>query len=149
MPSPGSFAAGDILTAADLNAIGVWDSYTPVLAQNGTRSATVNYAKYVVINKMCTVNVDLTCATTGSAGNIMTVSLPFTASNYNGALGTGVFYDDSATDMQLTTVVQNSTTTVRFVTDASTSSTSGLGANPSLALASNDVISFSIVYLVA
>jgi hypothetical protein len=148
MAGPGSFSPGDILTAADLNGIGVWDSYTPVLTQAGTRTATVNYAEYVVINKLCFANIDLTCTTSGSAANIITVSLPVAANSSTTfrVYGSGSFFDDSANDVVLLTAVYNSTTTVRFLTEATTDRASGLGANPSVALANNDVVSLNLVY---
>jgi hypothetical protein len=146
MPGPGTWSPGDILTADDLNAIGAWTSYTPVLAQSGTRTATVNYAKYSVINKMCLVNVDLTCTTTGSAGNNISITLPFTAATNSGAIGAGQFFDSSATDVRLL-VASGSATTVIFVADDST--TGALGTTPSVALGNNDVISFSVMYQVA
>jgi hypothetical protein len=155
MPGPGTFSAGDILTAADLNAIGVWESYTPTLSQNGTRTATVNYAKYVQINKLCIVNVDLTCTTSGSANNEIRVTLPVTASadaitgSGDASVGSGFFYDASTTDIQLTSVNLHSTTLLEFFTEAGTSNSSGLGANPNVTLANDDRISFSIWYLAA
>ena len=150
MPGPGTWSAGDILTAADLNAIGTWTSYTPVLAQNGTRTATVNYAEYMLLNELCVVNVDLTCTQAGSAGSQITVTYPVTAASGNNVcVGSGFFYDDSATDIILLTVSQASTTTVSFRTETSTSISVGFGQLPSFALANNDVISFSIAYRVA
>jgi len=150
MPGPGTWAAGDILTAADLNAIGTWASYTPTLSQNGTRTATVNHAEYCLINKMCIVNVDLTCTTTGSAANRIAVSLPITAAtSTNESLGTGLFFDSSASDVMLTIVRYFNTTTVAFMTEATTSTTGYLGADPNVTLENNDVISFSIVYQTA
>jgi hypothetical protein len=148
MAGPGSFSPGDILTAADLNGIGVWDSYTPTLDQNGTRSATINYAEYVVINKLCFANIDLTCTTSGSAANIITVSLPVTANSSTTfrVYGSGSFFDDSANDVVLLTAIHNSTTTVRFYAEATANRLSGFGADPSLALAANDVISINLVY---
>jgi len=110
-------------------------------------TSTVNYASYMLINKLAVVNVDLTCTTSGTGSNLITVSLPVTASTSNARIvGSGIVFDASGTDVILTSVVQNTTTTVRFATDATTSSTSGLGANPALTLANTDVISFSIVY---
>jgi hypothetical protein len=139
------------LTADDLNAIGVWESYTPVLDQNGTRTATVNYAQYCVINKVCFVNVDLTCTTTGSAGTAISVTLPVTANasfvSNQSSLGSGVFYDSSATDVRLTNVAINSSTSVAFRADDSANT--NLGSTPSVALGNNDVISFSIMYQAA
>ena len=144
MPSPGSFLPGDVLTADDLNAIGAWTSYTPVLAQNVARTATVNYAEYCQINKLCIVNVDLTCTTTGSANQI-TVSLPVNTSNIytrQTAFGSGLFFDSSANDITLTTVIRDSASTVHLISDASTDPSVGI----STTLGNGDVISFSIVY---
>jgi hypothetical protein len=146
MPGPGTWSAGDILTAADLNAIGTFASYTPVLAQSGTRSATVNHAKFCQINKMCIANVSLTCTTTGSADNAITVTLPVSAANSGDvAFGSGFFYDDSLTDVRLVSVRRDTGTTVIFYVEESANSF-GLGSSPSLALGNNDVISFSIAY---
>lgn len=141
MTSPGSFLPGDVLTADDLNAIGVWETYTPVLTQDVARSATVNEAKYVQINKMCIVNVDLTCTTTGSADDI-NVSLPLTArtSGTSGSVGSGVFYDASATNNVLVNVFRSSSgTNLVFIANA----TSQL---LNTTLGNDDVISFSITY---
>jgi hypothetical protein len=150
MPGPGTWSPGDILTADDLNAIGAWESYTPVLTQNGARTATVNYSKYVLINTLVIVNVDLTCTDTGSAGNIISVSTPLTAVAGTGR-GSGFFFDSSANDIVLLSSLVQTTTTFSFFAEASTSAVlgQGLGNNPSVALGNNDVISFSIVYQAA
>jgi len=145
MPGPGTWSAGDILTAADLNAIGTWTTYTPVLDQAGTRSVTINSAKYCVINKFGVANVDLTCTTAGSAGNKITVTMPF---NVNSVVGTGFFYDDSLTDVRLLSVGRDASDTVEFFVEESTNLV-GFGSNPSLALASNDIISFLVMFEVA
>lgn len=151
MPGPGTWSPGDILTADDLNAIGVWTTYTPTLAQNGTRTATVNYAEYVQINNLCIVNVDLTCTATGSAGNIITVSVPVSIAGGSSirTLGSGFFFDSSGSDVDLITAVYNSTSTVRFFDASTTDRNSGYGADPSIALGADDVISFSLAYQVA
>lgn len=143
MPGPGTWSAGDILSASDLNAIGVWTSYTPVLAQNGIRTATVNYAEFCQINKLVFCNVDLTCTATGSAGSGITVTLPITSVGSSSGYGSGIFYDSSATDVRLVFAFAG-TTTVSF--RANDSTTGLLGVTPSVALGNDDVISFSIVY---
>jgi hypothetical protein len=134
MPSPGSFLPGDVLTADDLNAIGAWVSYTPVLTQGVVRTATVNYAEYALINKLCYVNVDLTCTTTGS-GTVATVSLPFAnvATTDNLPVGVGIFFDSSA-----------STTTVIPVNAFNTAVT----ITQNTTVGNNDVIAFSLAYQV-
>jgi hypothetical protein len=131
MPSPGSFLPGDVLTADDLNAIGAWVSYTPVLTQGVVRTATINYAKYALINKLCYVNVDLTCTTTGS-GATATISLPFAnvSASINLPVGLAIFFDSSA-----------STTTLSQV-----SPSSGTVGITNTTLGNNDVLSFSLAY---
>jgi hypothetical protein len=148
MPGPGTWQPGDILTADDLNDIGAWQTYTPTLFQNGSRTATVNYAKYAVINKMCIVNVDLTCTTTGSASNAVSVSLPIEGFGSVGlsvsGSGAATFFDSSANDVFLLSALVG-TTQGFFV--AETSTTSGFfGAVPDVTLGNNDVLSMSIVY---
>jgi len=140
MTALGDFAPGDILSADDLNSIGVWESYTPVLTQNVVRTATINEARYVQINKMCLVNVDLTCTTTGSTNDI-NVSLPLTArtSGASSAIGSGIFYDSSATNNVLVSVERINSTSVVFIANASSQQLT-------TALGNGDVVSFSIAY---
>lgn len=140
MPGPGTWAAGDVLTADDLNAIGTWQTYVPVLAQGGTRTATVNSASYSQINKFCVVNVDLTCTTTGTVSGI-TVTLPVNSalSSGNAVLGSGVFFDSSASDYILVTCHRSSSSTIGFYKDLD-------GGSLNTALGNGDVISFSLTY---
>jgi len=154
MPGPGTWSAGDVLTAADLNDIGVWQSYSPTLTQNGARSATITNAQYSQINKLCFVNFDLTCTTSGSAGSPITVSLPISAAAASSGseirtIGSGFFYDASATDVILLNVGLVNSTNVGFNTELSTNPSVFFGNQPSLALANDDIVSASIVYQVA
>lgn len=145
MPGPGTWSAGDILTAADLNAIGTWTSYVPTLTQSGAVTCTVNYAKYCQINKFVLCVVDLSVTAAGTGGNNITVSTPITASGR--IRGSGFFWDASATDIMLCLVVQSSTTAFGFVTEATATNTfSTLGTSPNVALANNDAISFIAIY---
>lgn len=148
MPGPGTWSAGDILTADDLNAIGLWTSYTPVLEQSGTRSATVDYAEYVVINKMCIANVKLTCTTSGSSGSRVNVSLPLTAATTaeKTVVGSGYFFIDG-NDVQLVSAAIDTTTKLSFFNEASTGNP--WGQSPSTGLLNGNVISFNVMYEVA
>ncbi len=136
MPGPGTWSPGDVLTAADLNAIGVWTSYTPTLTQSVARTATVNYAKYMQINDVVCANIDLTCTTTGSLANV-TVSLPVSVASTS-PIGSGLFFDSSASTTSIL-AVNASGTSATFYADGST-------ALLNTTLGNNDVISFSIVY---
>lgn len=140
MPGPGTWSAGDILTADDLNDIGTWTNYVPVLTQNVSRTATVNSASYCQINKFCVVNVDLTCTTTGSA-NTISVSLPINTAQTSGnvQLGSGIFFDTSASDYILVSCYRGSSSTVQFYKDLDSGALN-------TTLGNGDVISFSLTY---
>jgi hypothetical protein len=78
MANPFPFVAGDVLTAAELNGIGeAWTSYTPVIKGGGTTvTATLNYAKYLQINKLVFVQVNAELTSAGAAGGVISVSMP-------------------------------------------------------------------------
>jgi hypothetical protein len=96
---------------------------------------------------MVVANVRLTCTTSGSSGSTITVSLPVSFSSTTRMIcGSGYFYDDSLTDIRLVSVWRSSATTVAFSVEEGTLESQGLGLDPSLALANNDIINFSIVY---
>lgn len=63
MTALGDFSPGDVLTAADLNAIGAWQTYTPTL-YNMTASS-LNFS-YAVVNDVVFVRVYAVVATMGS-----------------------------------------------------------------------------------
>jgi hypothetical protein len=145
MPGPGTWSAGDVLTAADLNAIGVWTSYTPTVFQPTAVTATVNYAEYVQINKMVVVNVDITVTGTGTANTQILVDTPVNA-NFGSGRGGGFFFDSSANDVRLIQVNLLSTTRIRMFVEAGTSTSDSLGLNPNLTLGNGDVISFTMTF---
>lgn len=74
----GGQVAGGILTAATMNSIGAaWETYTPVFKTGATtRTATVTYARYSLVQKLLTVQVELSCTEIGTASSVLTVSLP-------------------------------------------------------------------------
>lgn len=148
MPGPGTWSPGDILTAADLNAIGAWTSYTPVVTQDGARGVTVDFAKYALINKFCLVTLKVTLTNAGSTNSTITVSIPVNMGSTDDGrnVGNGYVFDSSANDVILVNALRNSTSTVRMMTDLTTSTTTGLGNSPNLILASGDVISLSLMY---
>lgn len=78
MTALGDFSSGDVLTAADLNAIGTWTDYTPsVTAQTGTPTTTsFEYAKYTQINNLVIYTFRLVITTAGTAGGAVQVTTP-------------------------------------------------------------------------
>lgn len=148
MPGPGTWSPGDILTADDLNAIGVWTSYTPTVTQGVTVTATVNYASYVKINDLILANIDLTCTTSGTASTLITVSLPVDAVPNTGTIGSGLVFDSSGNDVILVTAARQSATALLLRSEATTnlSTSQALGNNPAFQLANGDVISLTLLY---
>lgn len=75
MTALGSFAVGDVLTASDLNEIGVWTTYTPTLGNvtlgNGTRTA-----KYYKMNKIGFVSLNFTLGSTSDITGDFSCPLP-------------------------------------------------------------------------
>jgi hypothetical protein len=74
MTALGAFSSGDVLTAADLNAIGTWTAYTPTVSNATTTSVDCVYSK---INKVVHVNIRLNIA---SVTGTVLISLPSTPS---------------------------------------------------------------------
>lgn len=141
MPGPGSWVAGDVLTATDLNAIGTWTTFTPIVQQSSTVTTTVNYAKYCLINKLCFVNADIGLTSAGTAGQIITVTIPLAGATVARIYGSGFFYDASATSTILLTSTRLLDGYVSFFSSSGT-----LGSTHAITIANGDNISFSVMY---
>lgn len=74
----GTFVGGDTLQAAELNAIGTWESWTPTITpQSGTfTTVTVDWARYTIINKVFLAQVRFALTSIGSGAGIILVTLP-------------------------------------------------------------------------
>ena len=146
-----TFATGDILTAADLNALaGPWNSWVPVVDQGATTNiaATIGRAKYLQFGLGVEVEFQVTLTAAGTAGSAVVVSLPVNAlSGTTGMIvGIGSVYDVSATG-GYTCRVELYGTAVRFVrADTITTASGWWGADPNVALASGDILRARLVY---
>ena len=109
MANPFPFVACDVLTAAELNAIGeAWISYTPAITQGVGITKTVDYAKYTQVNKIVVVSVALNCTSGGTASNVINITLPVASVATSGAFGLTIgaggvagntyFYHDQTTN---------------------------------------------------
>ena len=116
MATFGTFVSGQVLTAAELNTAGEFQTYTPTWTQSATITKTVNWARYTQLNKFVYVSMKMTASSAGTASNNILVGLPVTASANNWSLGTAQIVDESATPDLLTPllVVYNSSTTATF-----------------------------------
>jgi hypothetical protein len=91
----GSFTAGQILTAADMNIIGTWTSFTPSWV-NLTPGNGVVSAAYCEINRVLFVRVKLTWGTTTSCTDPVRMTLPASLTQNTGSqeiIGFGQYTD--------------------------------------------------------
>jgi hypothetical protein len=83
MTSPFPFSSGAVLTSAQLNAIGDYESWTPTLTNITLGSGTVN-AHYVQVNEFVHFEIEfLSASDTSFSSTSMQFSMPV---NYGGAL---------------------------------------------------------------
>lgn len=70
MATLGTFVAGQVLTAAELNALGAWTTFTPTWTNLTVGNGTV-VGRYSQLNDIVFVNVELTWgSTTSASGNV-------------------------------------------------------------------------------
>lgn len=161
--TPKTWVAGDVLTAAQLNAelrdalLGAfslgppdlaWTGYTPTLTQTGAVTKTVTYAAYSRVGRMIMANAKLTVTGTGTAGSGILIGLPVTAAQADGAIGSAYLFDTSA-NVVVKAVADLASTTTFALYDSNTTSPNVMGSGTSAfvaALAVGDVLSFQIVY---
>ena len=125
MPFTPNFAAGDVLTAAQMNSIGeAWTIFTPTWTSSGTPPALgngINVGYYCQVNKVCFVNVQFFMGTTSTYGtgtyywavpsgvNIKTANMPS-----NTAIGVGHLEEQSTLANIPLTVLVDSASRVRI-----------------------------------
>ena len=125
MATFGTFAAGQVLTAAELNTTGAWTSYTPTFTQSATITKTVNWAKYMQLGDLVFVNLKMTASSAGTTNNKILIGLPVNASSDNFLMGQLIYFDASVTPKyvyMLRAALYESTSTVAFHVSASAAS---------------------------
>jgi hypothetical protein len=158
--TPGTATAGSVLTASFWNTqvrdqfievapfFSDWTSYTPQIDQGATTNIakTVNYARYLKIGRMVIVSVSLSVTGTGTTNNAITVTVPANiATTATVVLGSGRVIDSNVADYQVM-VIRTNTAQVAFVNATGNTGGNSVGASPNFALASPDVITFTIMY---
>lgn len=120
MATLGSFVPGQILTAAEMNAIGKWETFTPTFTNltvgNGTATGL-----FCVLNDLVLMQVDLTwgSSTTISAAVGLEFPEPAKRTFPDGSNGQAFFEDGDGTDYYGTTYRIDGTTFQVHVWDAS------------------------------
>ena len=144
MTALGDFSSGDVLTAADMNAIGTWNSYTPT-ATNFVISS-ISRSLYVQINELVVWSVAIRVSS-GSAG-VAALSLPITADGTNtavGSQGSGMWYDSNVADSFALAPYNPTTTTMSVYTSNSTTPAPLQGSS----LGASDELNITFIYKAA
>lgn len=124
-----------------------WITIATSLLQNGAGVAATNaYCKYLLEGKKVTFIFHLAVTGTGTAGTIINVSLPFTASGSSlfRIVGSGHYYDSSTGTSYILGAFLGTTTRLSFTSD--TSGGNNFGTVPSLAVDNGDFISGMVIY---
>ena len=95
MAALGSFVAGQVLTAAELNAVGDFTTYTPTIL-NFTLGDGTLFAAYAPVNELIFLQVAITFGSTTAISGSLTCSYPVTADDTfrDGTGGQCTFRDD-------------------------------------------------------
>lgn len=144
MATFGTFVSGQVLTAAELNSAGEFQTYTPTWSQSANITKTVNWARYTQLNKFVYVSIKMTASSAGTAANNILVGLPVNASTNNFMMGIAYIQDESATpDSYLQCyAIYNSASTVTFwkIVNSQTAPTQ------EITIAANDIIYVQLAY---
>ena len=95
MASPFPFTSGQVLTAAQLNSIGEWTTYSPTCTWSTAGS--FSFVKYAQVQNLLILKFkfDLTGAPTGD----FAFDAPFADTDgFAGAMGTAALFDSNSTD---------------------------------------------------
>lgn len=122
-----------------------WVSWTPVIRQNGTRTSTTNYARYIQIGTLVIAHASVTITQAGSAGSLIECSLPVSAH------ATSEFHIGQAYYTRAAGTRYGGLVAVRYGSAANSifqgyNVTNGFGADPNFATANNDGLSATFIY---
>jgi hypothetical protein len=110
---------GAALSQTDINTYlmhegGAWSTWTPAIVQSGSVTATVTTARYARAGRLIHFQAVLAVTGTGSASNIVTISLPVTANAASVVGGVGYIYDASTGFVHHGPLLLGSTTVVQM-----------------------------------
>ena len=125
----GSFSAGQILTATDLNDIATWTDYTPSFAGGVTVGNGTWAAGYAIVNKILFFQGKFTLGSTSAITGNVTLTVPDSRTLFNNTeiVGNVRMTVGSGSDVFLGTITENGSTAVRV--NVSDSSSTYLGSS--------------------
>lgn len=121
--------------------VGAWPAWAPDLYQPGLLTKTLNYAKVVRDGRTIKWSIRCTFTSAGTAGNALLLNLPVPAAFAQVQCGTALFFDASVgTQWNGMNAVVSVGVASMFFHRADAQATAAFGADPSLAVASGDVL---------
>ena len=126
MTALGDFSPGDVLTAADMNAIGELTSYTPNFrpASGSWGSTYANYGQYTVVNEVVIGFGRVYINNAGTGANGILFDLPVAANTGFASIGAG--RESALTGWQFSAFLSSSTVgSLRFYNNGDTATGSG------------------------
>jgi hypothetical protein len=146
------FSAGEILTAADLDAAfanlftyGAWPTYTPSFNQGAAVTKTVSRGSYFKAGRLTVAAFYLIATGAGTATTVITAGLPVAAAFGAGAQGHGYFYDASTATYFPCSLDLATNLTVRGMY-AGTGFLGATGSSFTGAIAAGDVFTGTVTY---
>ena len=128
-----------------------WHTFTPVLYQNGNITATITRARYYLDDNHATVSVLIQATAAGAAGNNIYMLLPSflkpaSAVASTMPLGVAEYYDTGTAVYHGNAVYVANVGGLPAIACLHTTDGNVVGANPNIAVANGDFISFCMVY---
>lgn len=120
------------------------DTYSPAVFQGVAVTSTVNIAEFTVNEKWVEVTVSVTASGAGTAGEAIVCGLPIAPAEAVDVVAGVCWINDNGT--QIWSGVASITTGDNVIFSKGGGSTGWIGADPSFALASGDVIRFKVTY---
>jgi hypothetical protein len=127
-----------------IDAVGIWQDWTPTVDQGGAVAVTATIARYTIIGDTVHLLVQLDVTGSGSAGNAVTISnLPANSIAGVANVPVGVGRISTGGGSNYIGNVEHASTTTLYFRDSVTAAQ--MGINPSFALASGHKIWFSVM----
>ena len=157
--TPGTAVAGDVLTAAFWNSnvrdnslelapfFSAWTDFSPTFSQGATITYTKRRTRYLQIGKLVIAQVSVDFTSAGTAGNVLSMTLPVTVvsvSNWN-LVGSFLFYDLSVPSRYTGNLLLFDSSSA-FLQHGGTTTNGALGTNPVVTVANGDQFSCSLMY---
>jgi len=154
--TPATLSARDRISAAFWNTqvrdnmvelapyFAAWTTWTPTISQNGTRTSTVNSARYIKIGRNVRAIVSVNITQAGTSGNLIICSIPTGTPVAIGETAIGMFtYSRTTGTRYAGTAALYSGNQVIFQVSGTGNA---MGADPAFATANGDYLSINFSY---